>query len=121
RSTPERGGYNRPVNSRARTAAFAVLIVGYFLYFSWDRLGVRFSPDDMMNLSYHWSFRPVQLLVTQVAIWQGIHRSMGGLFYSSIFGIFGLNPVPFHIGMAAFELGVVCLLYRLARQLQQTQ
>ena len=119
---PAAATYNKlvspPVVSRARTVAFAALILTYFLYFSWDRLPVHFSSDDMMNMAYHWSLPPVRLLLAQFAIWQGVHRPMAGLFYTSLFGLFGLNPVPFHAVIALFELGVVCLMYRLATLLR---
>src|ERR1035438_9947505 len=115
---PAAATYNKlvslPTITRARTVTFAALILGYFLYFSYDRLPVHFSSDDMMNMTYHWSLPPVRLLLAQFTIWQGVHRPMGGLFYTLLFGLFGLNPVPFHVVIALFELGVVCLMYRLA-------
>src|ERR1039457_952138 len=86
---PAAATYNKlvspPVVSRARTVAFAALILTYFLYFSWDRLPVHFSSDDMMTMAYHWSLPPVRLLLAQFAIWQGVHRPMAGLFYTSLF------------------------------------
>ena len=116
------GTYNElvspPVVSRARTVVFAALILTYFLYFSWDRLPVHFSSDDMMNMAYHWSFTPARLLLAQFAIWQGVHRPMAGLFYTSLFGLFDLNPLPFHVVIALFELAVVYLMYRLATLLR---
>jgi hypothetical protein len=97
--------------------AFAVFLVGYFLYFNRDSLHVAFAPDDMMNIYEYWRHGPFRLLYSQFLLWHEFYRPMGGVFYLPLFSIFGFNPLPFHVVALALLLANAGLVYRLGRLL----
>lgn len=100
-----------------RRLVAALFLLAYFLYFSWDSLGVRFANDDMMNIAKCWMLGPLQLLGAQLMPWRGYERPMAGLIFMPILSGFGLNPVPYHAAMLAVLLVNVYLFYRFARLL----
>ena len=93
---------------------FAVLILVWFGYFTLDSLGVRFAPDDMMNMAGYWRMKPATFAVSHVLVWRNFYRPMGGLFYLPLFHAFGFNPAPYHAVILAILLFNVWLVYRLA-------
>jgi hypothetical protein len=94
--------------------AFALLLVVYFIYFSWDGLSAPFAADTFANIDTYWSHGVSWLLVSQLQLWRGHYRPMGGLFYLPIFHYFGLNPVPYHLVMALIVLANAYWVYRIA-------
>jgi len=101
-----------------RRLACGLLPGAWFVFFSRDVLGVRFAPDDMMNVDhFYWTPGIWRLVYSQVLIWRGYYRPMGGLFYVPIFSIWGLNPAPYHVALALVLAANVYLVYRLARVL----
>lgn len=91
-----------------------MFLAGYFGYFSKCALSVHFAPDDMMNLAGYWRMKPLQLLLAQVMPWRPFYRPMGGVFYLSLYHLFGLNPRPYHAVLLAILFGNAWLVYRLA-------
>jgi hypothetical protein len=71
-----------------------------------------------MNLDYYWRLRPWQWLLMFVTPWRGGYRPMGGAFYLPLFQWFGLDPVPYHVALAALLLVNVWLVFRFARALE---
>jgi len=102
--------------ARRRLAA-AFFLVAYFLYFSWDRLPVPFSPDDLMNLDFYWKRGLGWMAGAQFPLWRGFYRPMGAVFYLPLFATFGLNPAAFHAVAMLLLLANAFLLYRLAKAL----
>jgi hypothetical protein len=100
-----------------RTTAFAVFLLGYFLYFNWDNLRVGFAPDDMMNIFEHWRYGPWRIVYSQLMLWHDFYRPMGALFYVPLFSFFGFNPAPYHAVELVLLLANAGLVYRLARLL----
>jgi hypothetical protein len=98
-------------------SAFAIFLLGYFWYFSWDSLWVHFAPDDMMNMASAWRTKPIQLLLAQLTPWSAYHRPLGALFYSVNVNAFGLNSVPFHVELSLMLLVNVYLIYRFGKLL----
>jgi hypothetical protein len=94
--------------------AGSLFVLAWFVYFCWDSALVHFAPDDLMNLWYYWSAKPGELLLSMLRPWQGSYRHMAALYYLPLFGIFGLNPVPFHVVTLLLLLVNVWLLWRLA-------
>jgi uncharacterized membrane protein YecN with MAPEG domain len=99
-----------------RVAACCLLSV-YFLWNTRGAFTTRFTPDDMMNL--HGAFEQgfASLLKSCIMFFGSSYRPAGGLIYLSVFSIFGLQPLPFHvlcIGLLAANIG---LLYILGTQL----
>jgi hypothetical protein len=103
--------------SRILKAVFALLLLTYFVYFSWDVLQVHFAADDMMNLAFAWRPGPAQLVLMQFMPWREFYRPMAGLFYASLLHFFGLNPAPYHVAILCILLINVYLLHRLAKLL----
>lgn len=97
--------------------AAAVLLAAYFWFFSWDAVGVKFAPDDLMNLGHYWRLSAGELLVQLAAPWTGGYRPMGALYYLPLLRGFGLDPAPYHVVMLLILLANVFLVYRLARAL----
>jgi hypothetical protein len=100
-----------------RRLAAASLLVAYFLYFSWDRLRVPFSSDDLMNLDFYWKRGVGWMLLSQLPLWRGLYRPMGAVFYLPLFEGFGLNPAPYHVVVMLLLLANACLLFRFAKVL----
>jgi len=100
-----------------RRLAAASLLVAYFFYFSWDRLRVPLSSDDLMNLDFYWKRGVGWMLLSQWPLWRGLYRPMGAVFYLPLFEGFGLNPAPYHIAVMLLLLANVYLLYRFAKVL----
>jgi len=91
-----------------------MLLVAYFFYFSWDGLSAPFAVDTFANIDAYWRHGVSWLLVSQLQLWSGHYRPMGGLFYLPIFHYFGLNPVPYHLVMALVALANAYWVYRFA-------
>ena len=87
----------------ARAAAFAtgVALFAWFLFLIRGGLACWFDADDLMNCYYYWS-RPWSALVkANLAFWSSYYRPGGGLFYRSIFALWGFHPLPFRIAVLA--------------------
>jgi len=100
-----------------RRLAAAFFLLAYFLHFSWDRLQVPFSADDLMNLDFYWKRGPGWMIESQFPLWQGLYRPMGAVLYLPLFQGFGLNPAACHVALMLLLLANACLLYRLAKVL----
>ena len=98
------------------SAAFALFVVAYYLWFNWEAVRVPFAADDLMNLAAHWR-HPWRAVYGNFLLWHDFYRPMGGWFYVPIFGVFGLNPAPFHWALLSLVLLYVGLVYQLARVL----
>ncbi|MEI9976696.1 MAG: hypothetical protein WDO73_34335 [Ignavibacteriota bacterium] len=95
-----------------------LLLGGWFVFFSRDVLGVRFSPDDMMNIdNFYWSPGVWRLFYSQFLIWRGLLPADGRSL---------LSPHPLRLGTQSGAVsrgalpgaGGECLaVYRLARRL----
>jgi hypothetical protein len=110
------GSDQRAVSVSWRKLAFALLILAYFLYFTWDGLRVQFAADDMMNMTSYWRMPPIRMVLHVFMPWLGVFRPMAGLFYMPLLKVFGLNPIPYHAVMLAILMGNLCLVYRFARR-----
>lgn len=100
-----------------RRLAAAALLLAYFLYFSWDRLPVPLSSDDLMNLDFYWKRGVGWMLLSQFPLWRGLYRPMGAVFYLPLFEGFGLNPAAYHVAAMLILVANAYLLYRLAKVL----
>ncbi len=92
--------------------------IGYFLLLAGNGLQSGFTGDDAVNLVYmHGYFHTpfLEILQQALTVVTGAFRPVGGLFYRSIYSLFGFDPLPFRA--AAFVLmGINLLLtYRLVR------
>jgi len=107
----------RSSTAAARYGAAALFLAAYFVYFSWDRLPVPFSSDDLMNLDFYWKRGPAWMVYAQFPLWRGYYRPMGAVFYLPLFHGFGLNPTAYHATIMLLLLANAYLLYRFAKLL----
>ena len=77
-------------------------LFAWFVFLVRPGLASWFSNDDLMNLHYYWWRGWPALLKGILRFWSTYYRPLGGLFYQSIYAIWGFHPLPFHI--AAFLL-----------------
>ena len=80
-----------------------------FFLFAGDGIRAYFTPDDMMNLYVSWSATPAGLL--------HVDRPLGSIVYRAMFGLFGLNPVPYRLLCFGLLLTNLALLYEFCRRL----
>ena len=100
-----------------RKTSFALVVLGYFVYFNWGGIWARFAADDMMNMVTYWRLKPIKLLLDLLLPWRGAYRPMAGLFYLPLLKGFGLNPVPYHAVMLCILLANLYLMWRFALQI----
>ncbi|MCC6588772.1 MAG: hypothetical protein IT168_18895 [Bryobacterales bacterium] len=102
-----------------RLARFGVVLI-ISVYLAWNTRGALtspFTPDDMMNLYGAWETGWPSLVK---ALWVPsvpIARPLGGLYYLSLYSVFGLNPIPFHVVCLGLVAVNVVLVYCLLRSL----
>jgi hypothetical protein len=100
-----------------RKTAAALALAGYFAYFNRDSFQAKFAEDEMLAIWVFWHPSPWRLLTSQFMLWRGYFRPLAGLFYMPIFLKFGLNPVPYKIGLLLLLALGAWLIYRVARVL----
>jgi len=94
--------------TRGRIAA-ALVVCAILFAFAGDGLGGYFTPDDMMNLYQAWSASPSALMAQD--------RPIGQFVYRAIFGLAGLDPLPFRAVAFILLLANLALLYRFCLRL----
>jgi hypothetical protein len=103
------------------TAIIAILIVGFFLYFSAPAMTERFAADEMMNLHHYWQAGAWQAIWAAVTFSQKVSRPMGALYYLAGYRLFHLNPAPFNAVRLAILLFNVFLFYQLADRITKSK
>lgn len=98
--------------TRGRLAA-ALVVCGILFVFAGDGIAGYFTADDMMNLYRAWSATPAGLLAQDRPVAQAVYRA--------VFGIFGLNPLPFRLVAFVLLLANLALLYRFCVRLSQSR
>jgi hypothetical protein len=58
-----------------------------------------FDDDDLMNLTTYWLSSWPALLKANLVFWSSFYRPAGGLFYRTLYGLWGFHPLPFHIAV----------------------
>lgn len=101
------------MSSMLRRAAFVVGILLAFSHFSGPSLAGHFNADDPMNIYYYWSNGWTELVKNLALFFTTYGRPVGGIYYSVLYGAFGLNPLPYHIVLLALLLLNMWLAYRL--------
>lgn len=90
-------------------AAAGIAIAIYFLAFTSEGLRAYFNTDDLVNLNIYAGQSVGALLKAVLLYFTPSYRPLGGLFYRSLFGIFGLHPLPYRVVCFLF-LGIDLLL-----------
>jgi len=91
----------------------AALILAVFAFLAGEGLSGYFAPDEMMNLYAAWFPSIAQLFRND--------RPVGALVYRALFGLFGLNPVPYRIVCLALLLCNLALLYAFCVRLAKSR
>jgi hypothetical protein len=81
--------------------AAGVALFARFVFLVRGGLASWFDPDDLMNLHYYWIRPWSALLKANLAFWSSYYRPAGGLFYRSIYTLWGFHPLPFRIAVLA--------------------
>ncbi|MGA2575510.1 MAG: hypothetical protein ABSH24_05730 [Bryobacteraceae bacterium] len=82
-------------------AAAGVALFAWFLFVVRGGLASWFDNDDLMNLNTYWTSTWPALLKANLAFWSSYYRPAGGLFYQTIFALWGFHPLPFRIAVLA--------------------
>ena len=88
----------RPPVGKLLAAGLTILV--YFLFLAGDGLRVNFSGDDLTNIAFLHGYGRVSLgamLAQALSVFSPEYRPVGGLYYRSLFALFGLHPAPFRI------------------------
>ena len=87
--------------SRVLALAAGVALFAWFVYLVRGGLASWFGADDLMNMHMYWTRPWPALLKANLAFWSSFYRPAGGLYYRSIFDLWGFHPLPFHIAALA--------------------
>ena len=96
-------------------------LFGWFLFVIRGGLEGWFSGDDIMNLHYYWSRGWPRLIKGTLLFWSSYLRPGGGLFYMSIYGLWGFHPLPFRIAACILLAMDFVLLAVIVRQLTESR
>jgi hypothetical protein len=92
----------------------AVVVLLYFGYFVLPGLNARFNYDDPLNIYYFWSRGGGALARGLLFFFSTYYRPMGGVYFFSLYEVFGLNPFPYHVVITFLLLINLILAYRCA-------
>jgi hypothetical protein len=109
-----------PKHHRAPAAA-ALVTLGCFFLLAGDGVRGYFVPDDMMNLYLAWDRPFLELLRANALFFEGGIRPFPALFYRFLYGLFGLNPFPFHILNCAILTANLAVLYFFCRRVSRSR
>jgi hypothetical protein len=82
---------------RVLTLAAGLALFAWFVWLIRPGLASWFDADDLMNLHFYWIRPWSALLKANLAFWSSYYRPAGGLFYRSIYALWGFHPLPFRI------------------------
>jgi len=97
-----------------------VFLLAFFFFFAGGGLWAPFSGDDLMNLHGHLQEGALGLFQGIVFYWSTTYRPLGGIFYLSLYKLFGFDPLPFRIVCFALLLANLALTFRFARTLSRS-
>jgi hypothetical protein len=97
---------------RILAPAAALLMGGYACYFVLPGLAGIFNDDDAMNLFRYWSWGPGALFRGLLFFFSSYLRPMGGVYFLTLYELFGLDPLPYHVVLVVLLLLNTYLSYR---------
>jgi|HubBroStandDraft_1064217.scaffolds.fasta_scaffold45533_1 hypothetical protein len=103
------------------SAALAIAV--YFFILSDGGLRTGFSHDDLMNMWRAWQDPLPHILKENLFffLYPSDYRPLGTLFYHVFYNAFGLDPMPYRVGMLVFLLANIYLVYAFARRISQSR
>lgn len=109
---------NRPQSASPRVGAWVrrrlawLVIFGFFLFFAGPGVHAGFTRDDLMNLHNYLQEGALGVLKGNVCYWSSSYRPLGGVFYLSLYKLFGFNPLPFRLACFSLLIANLLLAYR---------
>jgi hypothetical protein len=83
-----------------RASGAGALLITCFLLLTHRGLHTNFTTDDVMNIAFLHGYGRVPLitlLAQALSVFSPEYRPVGGLYYRTLFALFGLHPAPFRI------------------------
>ncbi len=80
-----------------------------------------FDHDDPYNIYWYWSRGPWALLKGILLFYSNYYRPIGGVYFYTLYTLFGFNPFPFHVVIASLFLLNTILIYRCAAILSSSK
>lgn len=102
---------------RKQALIFWLALITLFFAFAGRALTAHFSADDTNALHTYWTMGWQGLLKANVLFFSPAFRPMGGLFYFTLYSLFGLEITVFRIACFAFILCNIVLLYMASREI----
>ncbi len=93
----------------------ALLLLSFFAAFHAGALHAYFRDDETMNLYGYWAPPLGKVVLAHLVFWSKFVRPLGALYYLPLYGIFGLNPVPFAVVRISILLVNTVVFYYLAK------
>ncbi len=114
---------HRTAENASRTWAYAagLALLAWFVFLVRGGLASWFDADDLMNLNYYWTRSWPQLLRANLFFWSSYYRPGGGLFYRSMYALWGFHPLPFRIAVMVLLCVNLVLLAVVVRQLTESR
>ena len=78
----------------------SVIIATYFLLLTHPGRAAYFDKDSLMNIAFLHGYGrvPLGMILTQaLTVFTPEYRPVGGLYYRTLFALFGFNPLPFRV------------------------
>jgi hypothetical protein len=102
-------------------AGVVIFLFSFFAFFAGKGLRAGFTGDDLMNLHLYMKQGFADVVLSMLCFWSTAFRPLGGLFYLTLYNIFGLNPFPFRIVCFALLLVNLFLAYRFVVRLSASR
>lgn len=97
------------------------IIFGLFLFFAGAGVHADFTRDDLMNLHNYLQQGTLGVLQGNVCYWSASYRPLGGVFYLSLYEVFGFNPLPFRVVCFLLLVANLLLAYRFVLALSESR
>lgn len=102
---------------RKQALSYWLFLITLFFCFAGRALTAHFSADDTNALHTYWTMGWAGLIKANVLFFSSAYRPMGGIFYYTLYTLFGLEITAFRIGCFAFILANIILLYTATREI----
>jgi hypothetical protein len=102
-------------------AGAVIFLFAFFAFFAGKGLWAGFTGDDLMNLHQYMKQGFAGVVLSMLCFWSTAFRPLGGLFYLTLYNIFGFNPFPFRIVCFILLLANLYLAYRFIVRLSSSR
>lgn len=102
-------------------AGAVVCLFAFFAFFAGKGLWAGFTGDDLHNLHLYVNQGFAGVARSILFYWSTAYRPLGGIFYLTIYKIFGFNPLPFRFVCFVLLLVNLYLAYRFVVRLSRAR